>query len=164
MSQDHDESRKWFESKIQGASPKAWDKAAKRAYSRRDSEALSRKGKVFSMGELVDENPEYIARAKATKDLRESLKAYAGSSEAASDLLFETKKEADLAGKDFAQVAREKVIEMEGPTPVDYPYPSILEIKPKASLANRLMHKLWKMGFPVQKFINKTLTVQEADK
>jgi hypothetical protein len=163
MSKEHDESRSWFESKIQGASTEAWDKAAKKAYSRRDVQALARKGKVFNMGELVDENPEYVALAKNTKKLREQLKAYSGSSELASDLLFQSKKEADEKGKDFGIVAKEKVNEMKG---YDIVGPEI-QFKPvepvkKKSLAGRLAHKLWKMGLPIGMLLN--LDVEEADR
>ena len=162
--EERDASRAWFEKSIKGCSPEKWSKALRvvKARNKIKYDEMSEwiNGKVG--GERI--NPEYSARAEATKELRESLKAYAGSLEAASDLLFSIKKEADAEGKDFTQIAREKVTEMKGEVPVEYPYPSIIMDKPKVSLANRLLHKLWKMGFPVHKFMKKEFSVDEANK
>lgn len=71
-------------------------------------------------------NPEYRARAIATKELIGKLKAYSGDSGLASDLLFNFKKEADLYCTDFTQVAREQKSILEGHGVTDStPRPSI---------------------------------------
>lgn len=64
-----------------------------------------------------DINPVYLERFEATEALKQKLKTYMGS-DSATELLH-IKQQAELDGKDFATVAREKIHEMEGHDIVD---------------------------------------------
>lgn len=73
-------------------------------------------------------NNQYIKNAQNLKKYREILKSYAGGSDVASDLLFQAKKESDLAGTNFSEVCERKAEEIIGralkteapePTPED---------------------------------------------
>ena len=82
---------------------------------------------VWHLGKRELINPEYLERARATKELREKLQNYTGSPEAASDLLFALKKEVDQNGQDFTQIAKKKTQEMVGaPVVADLPVPAKL--------------------------------------
>lgn len=59
-------------------------------------------------------NPDFVARAEATKELRKKLKDYSGSDELASDMLFAAKVEADRSKQDFTAVAKKQVEDMVG--------------------------------------------------
>lgn len=63
---------------------------------------------------MVPSNPEYRARMENAKKLRDKLKVYAGSSEAASDLLFDYKKKADAEGIDFSIAAKKALDQLTG--------------------------------------------------
>jgi hypothetical protein len=63
---------------------------------------------------MVPSNPEYRSRMENTKKLREKLKVYTGSSEAASDLLYEYKTMADAAGVDFSWAAKLELDQLTG--------------------------------------------------
>jgi hypothetical protein len=117
-------------------------------------------------------NPVYLARAEATRALKAALFTYTGSFAVASDELFRIKCEADAQGRDFTEVCNEEIAKMKG----EHVVPSMSEEtimtrdelskpeeKPK-TLAGRVLHSLWAMGFPVQRFIKKELDVKEADK
>lgn len=160
--EERDASRQWFEKSIKGCSPEQWQAALapRKARNRRLYGEMGKWVNGNVGGELL--NPEYLARADNTKKLREQLKRYAGSPEAASDILFSTKKEADAKGQDFSMAALDKIDELIGKT--EEPDPIFIPVQPKKSLAGRLAHKLWKMGFPMGKFFKNKLEVEEADK
>lgn len=112
-------------------------------------------------------NPEYLARFENTEKLRQMLKNYSGSPEAASDLLFKMKKEADEAGQDFSHYALTQIDQMKGnhviPTEPE-PIETIPPVEPvKKSLASQLKHFLWKKGLPIQSFTQKELDVDVAN-
>lgn len=114
-------------------------------------------------------NPVYLARAQATRDLKEALFNYTGSFASASDELFRIKCEADASGRDFTEVCNEKIKEMRGElifsddkTSIPIPLPQKEE--PPKTLAGKILHSLWAMGFPVQRFIKKELDPNEVQK
>lgn len=63
-------------------------------------------------GDLI--NPEYVARAEATRELKNKLREYSGDAGVASDELFRIKVQADKEGKDFTQVCKEEIEKMKG--------------------------------------------------
>lgn len=158
----HDESRAWFEKAIKGCSPEQWQAALapRKARNRRLYGEMGKWVNGNIGGDLL--NPEYLARAENTKKLREQLKKYSGSPESASDILFGMKKESDAKGEDFSMAALDRLDEIIGKT--NDPEPIFVQVKPKKSLAGRLAHKLWKMGFPMGIFLKDKLEVEEADK
>jgi hypothetical protein len=164
MSDIHDDSRKWFESKLKGASLEKMVAAGKRNQSRNSAYYGKESKYVSHMGERVLSNPEYVARLVETKKLREQLKTYTGSPEYASDLLFEAKKDADSMGADWTFMCQKVGYEMMG-NHLTYVVKNTTNevIKPKKPLASRILHQLWKMGFPVARFIKKELSVNEAN-
>lgn len=161
------ESRKWFDEAFKNVDPDKFMAGARRTITKSKAFLDSQKDMVWDQGKLVPINPEYLARAEATKKLKEQLKTYTGSTEFASDLLYLMKKEADAEGRDFSKAALNKIEEMKGNL-VDN-FEEIDQIikeaeTPKKPLASRILHKLWKWGFPVGIFIRKELSVEEADK
>ena len=111
-------------------------------------------------------NPEYVARAEATKKLKQQLKTYSGSSGIANDLLFNIKSCCDAENLNFTKVAQEEIRRMKGLSVVG---PSILKeeikAKPKNKLASRFKHWLWKHGLLPTHFITKKeLSIEEANK
>lgn len=72
------------------------------------------KGKVWSMGQLVDENPEYIERFESHKKLKEKIQTYSGDDLYAAEEALKIKKYAEERGEDYSKAARAAVYTMEG--------------------------------------------------
>lgn len=117
---------------------------------------------LYVNGDIAGEklNPEYIARAEETRALRDKLRMYCHSNEAASDELFRIKTEADAAGKDWTQACRDEIAKMEGNHIVaSAPEPVVEEAKPEEpprTLGGKILHSLWSMGVPVDRIFKKT--------
>lgn len=75
-------------------------------------------------GQKEQINPIYLQRNEATKELRKKLTDYTGCPEYVSDRLFEMKKQADLKGKNFGEVADAEVAKMKG---AEIPEPIMIE-------------------------------------
>lgn len=132
--------------------------------------------KYTNMGQYINGDPkngtvnkENLERFENTKKLREQLRAYSGSDEAAADLLFQMKQQADAEGKDFSQISAKKIDEMKGSHIVDTAptkgtqSKTLEQSKEETTLAADFIHLLWKAGLPVDKLFKNKLSVDVAD-
>lgn len=102
-------------------------------------------------------NPEYLERARVTKELKKTLEKWTGSKENASDHLFAIKQDADAQGKDFVAVAKEELERMKpsGPPNVEtkqleQAMTAVVLKKPAPSwFSERVWQTIWQIIFIV---------------
>ena len=105
MARINEEGRELYDFKLSKSALERMNKHAERKLYAQHRYYDSMANMVCTPEGLKPMNPEFRARLENTKKLRESLKVYSGSAEAASDLLFMAKKEADAKGEDFGTAA-----------------------------------------------------------